>query len=133
MTEIDFDRECAIGFGKLKFNALQPLLNMGLTILTSDQKHSKVKGAITTFPRLEGNHHNSKIVTGFLSETFGKINLLANVNITSADTTAIVTIQLVTDSGDILSSVTVNPGTFDYSLSASTYTQPGTAYQVQLQ
>lgn len=119
--------DCFLGIGFMSLSAQQPLLVTGITVLTANPGEVKTKGAVTVFPPCD-----SDIVTAFQSKTLGTIKLSSTVNVTSADTTATIYLQLITGGGAVLDTSNVNPGTADYTLKAKTYTQPGTTYFVQL-
>jgi hypothetical protein len=122
--------ECFLGSGRIVLSPQAPLLVTGITILTATPNNVKTNGKVSKFPPC-----NSDIVTGFESNTFGKIKLGATVNITSVQTTATVSLQIITGGGAVLTTETVNTGTTgteDYTLRAKTYTQPGTQYFLEL-
>ena len=121
--------DCYLGIGHMQLSAQAPLLVTGITILTADPDDVKTKGSISNFPPC-----NKDIVTGFESNAYGKIKLAASVNVTSVETTATVTLQIITGGGAVLATATVNnTGTAaDYVLKADTYTQPDSQYFVEV-
>lgn len=119
--------DCLLGYGKMTLSAQAPLLVTGITVLTADPDNVSTKGEVSKFPPCDAD-----ITTGLSSKTYGRIELSASVNITSAVTTALVSAQIVTDGGAVLSTTNVNTGTGVYDLKARTYTQPGTKYFVEL-